>query len=172
LAGKHNRGVLVIGKRIRFTTPTKAGAIFIYEIIKNNIMTEKQLSPHDANKFFDLLAKRHPEIDVQLPSKNLVDNSIVCFKPAKMKDDEYDIYVRFLKRWYMENGFIPFEPDLVYVFTNDQKAMAIDTSSIISINRVDMEFTKVEIKEKDSEMTSTIVIKEEKDQFKNRVYIY
>lgn len=67
---------------------------------------------------------------------------------------------------------MPFEPDLVYVFTNDQKAMVIDTSSIISINRVDMELTKVEIKEKDSEKSNTIVIKEEKDQFKNRVYIF
>lgn len=134
--------------------------------------TDKQLTPQDAIDFFTLLENRHPEIDIQLPSKNLVDNSIVCFKPAKMTADTYDIYERFLKRWYMDNGFMEVEPDLVYVATNDQKAMALDTSLIESIDIVDMQLTRVVIREKEGDFKNTIIIKENRDYFKNRVYIF
>lgn len=134
--------------------------------------TGKQLSTHNAIAFFELLAKRHPEIDSQLPSKNLVDNCIVCFKPAKMPTEAYEIYERFLKRWYMDNGFMEAEPDLVFVSTTDQKGMALDTSLIDSITIVDMELTKVVMREKEGDFKNTIIIKENRDDFKKRVYIF
>lgn len=133
----------------------------------------KEVTPEQFNLFWEAFNKRHPELDAQLPSTRvLLNGSIFCNKPSKMPDETYDIYFRFLRRWYMENDFIPFEPDLVFVSTNDEKGMAIDTALITDISRVDMELTRVTIKEKDSDIKNTITILEDADYFKNRVDIF
>jgi hypothetical protein len=136
-------------------------------------MDKKEVTTEQFNSFLELFKSKHPEIDMQLPSsRSLINGSIFCNQPAKMPDEMYDIYFRFLRRWYMDNGFIPIEQDLVYVSVDDGKVMAIDTDLITSINRVSMELTNVSIKEKESDIIKTITIKEDADYFKNRVYIF
>lgn len=136
-------------------------------------MEEKEVTPEQFNLFFELFAARHPEIDAKLPpTRALINGNIYCNQPAKMPDDVYNIYFRFLRRWYMDNGFIPFDVDLVYVSTNAAKGMAIDTATIIDINPVTLDTASVTIQEKDSDIKETIIIQESADYFKNRVYIF
>lgn len=136
-------------------------------------MEYKEVQPEDFNSFFELFNKRHPEIDAQLPpSRSLINGSIFCNQPARMPDETYDIYDRFLRRWYADNGFAPSQPDLVYVATNDEKAMEIDTSTITDINGVDIDKARVTIKDKETGMLSDIVILENAGYFRNRVYIF
>jgi hypothetical protein len=137
-------------------------------------MTNKEVTPAQADKFWEAFNLRHPDIDMQLPpTRLLINGSIICNQPAKMPNEIYNIYFRFLKRWYMDNGYIEPENDLVYVATNDMKGMAIDTSKIVSINPVDMETTKVVFDDiNDNNERKTVVIKENVDYFKKRVYIF
>lgn len=110
---------------------------------------------------------------MQLPANRiLLNGSIFCNQPAKMPKETYDIYFRFLRRWYMDNDFIPFEPDIVYVSTNDEKGMAIDTADIVSLMEIDNDLTEVMVKEKETDIMNQVVIKENIEYFKKRVYIF
>ncbi len=136
-------------------------------------MNKKEVTPEQFNEFFELFGKRHPDIDMQLPATRvLLSGSIFCNQPAKMPKDEYDIYFRFLRRWYMDNDFIPFEPDRVYVSTNDFKGMEIDTATIVSIEPVDTDLAKVTIQKKESDIKDVIIIKESAEYFKRRTDIF
>ena len=135
---------------------------------------KKDVTPAQFNEFFELFNKRHLDIDMRLPTiRSLVNGGIYCNQPAKMPDDEYDIYFRFLKRWYMDNDFMPFEPDMVIVATNneiDKTVVGIDTANIKDIKAVTMDLTDVTF-ERDSQML-TVTIKEKSDYFKKRAYIF
>ena len=134
----------------------------------------KEVTLEQFNEFWELFHKRHPELDMQLPSTRvLLNGSIYCNQPATMPKEIYDIYFRFLRRWYMDNDFIPFAPDFVYVSLHDglnKTAMEIDTSTITDIKPVTTDLTSVTITR--DGVDNTVVIKENVDYFKNRVYIF
>ena len=66
----------------------------------------KELTPNDANTFFNYLENEYPEINCQLRNYSFVNGSIVCFKPAKMTNEDYDKYNEILKKWLTDNGFM------------------------------------------------------------------
>ena len=136
-------------------------------------MVNKEVTPEESNKFWYLFASKHPDIEFKLKSKILVNGIIWANQPAKMPDEEYDIYTRFLKRWYIDNGIIEYEPDFVYVSTkdSDKKAMGIETDKIISIENAGNDLSKVVIQVDENEIKE-IIIKEDAEYFKNRVYIF
>ena len=131
-----------------------------------------EVSPQDALKFWEHLEKKYPEIDSQLSTRTLVDSKIISFQPAKMSNDDYEIYNRILNRWLIENNFKPNEPDYVYVSTNDEKGMAIDTSLITTVESEGVGLSKVFIKNEDSDLIESVTIKEEAEAFKKRAYLF
>lgn len=71
----------------------------------------------------------------------------------------------------MDNGFIPFEPNLVFVALDGEPAsLQIDTDAIVDISAITFDLTKVSYKEND--IIKTVTIKENVDYFKGRVYIF
>jgi tRNA-binding EMAP/Myf-like protein len=137
----------------------------------------KEVTLEQFNKFWELFDEKHLDISFQLTAKTLINGSIITFKPAKMHEETYDKYTRFLKRWYMDNGFLDFAPDFVYVATNDNdaemKAIEIDTAKILSIEPVEKndKICKVIIKE-DEGINKELIIKESVEYFKNRSDIF
>lgn len=138
------------------------------------VMDEKQVTPQEFNSFCELFATRHPSIEEGFKKQPLIliDGVIIRYQPGKMSNDEYDIFMRFLKRWYMANGYMEFEPDLVFVATDDMKAMAIDTDTIKTIEPVTLELTNVTIQEKNSDIIESLIIKENFEVFRKRAYIF
>lgn len=66
----------------------------------------KSLTLADAEHFWEYLDKEHLHISIQLPSKAFVNDVIVSFQPARMKNEDYAEYQRILKQWLTDNGFM------------------------------------------------------------------
>jgi len=133
------------------------------------------VSLEDFNKFCVLFAERHPDIEQAFKQQKfqLINGSIFRDKPAKMSEDIYSRYFRFLKRWYMANGYMEYEPDLVYVFLPaSTTARAIDTATIRTIEPVTLELTKLTIQKKGSDIIEAITINENFEFFTKRAYIF
>jgi|GEM_PF-5978459 len=136
---------------------------------------KKELTLDDVKNFWELFTAKHPLICDQFSGKVFMDNAIVAFQPHVMTDESYEIYNRFLKRWYADNGFMEREPNFVVVaLTNeiDKTVRAIDTDKIVSIEGIDGTFSAVTIKEDDIETPVTIVVKEFVEDLRKRVYIF
>lgn len=125
-----------------------------------------------ANEFWSHIAKNYPDIDRQLSNRALVNEAIISFQPARMSNEDYDTYNRILKQWLANNGFIPSpQPDMIYVATNDSKAMGFDSINIVSLMAIDDELTEVIIKD-ENDINTNVIIKENIEDFKKRVYIF
>lgn len=137
-------------------------------------MYKKEITPVDADKFWNLFIAKHPDIADQFSGKALVNDAIVAFQPKVMTDESYSIYNRFLRRWYADNGYMEAQPDLIYVSLNDdhnKTVMELDTSMIKSIEPANsLSISKVVI-EGEGE-TKTIFIKMNFEELKKIVYIF
>jgi len=132
---------------------------------------KKDVTPAEADKFWELFNEKHPEIDAKLPpTRALINGSIFCNKPATMSEDEYNIFFKFLRKWYMDNGFINREPVSITVITADQKMATIISDSIMEIEPIDAFSTKVKYRESLDTVTE-VVVNENSEVFKHRLNI-
>ncbi len=142
-------------------------------------MDENKVYPdptlEDANRFWQEFAKRHPDIERQLQGKFFLDGgSFGAFQPKTLDDVSYNIFTRYLKRWFFTNGFWHKQVDEVYVSLNndvDKTVRAIDTDDIISIERVDDITCKMLIKDFGG-FTNTLYLKETFEHMNRLVYIF
>lgn len=122
-------------------------------------METRDVTQEEFNEFWDLFHARHPDIDNRLPSTRiLLKGSIFCNQPATMPDDEYEVYFRFLRRWYVNKGIISFKPDLMKVRINDTTKQEINADTIKDIRKFDN--THCHIYFNDTSMTEMVVMED------------
>jgi hypothetical protein len=128
----------------------------------------KEVSIEQFDEFWRLFNERYPDIDAKLPSSRiLVNGSIMCNQPAKMLDDEYNVYFRFLQKWYMDNGFIEKKPVTIIAITAGHKLVQIISDSLVEIEPIDDFSTRVKYRET-IDIVSEVVININSEVLKHR----
>lgn len=129
-------------------------------------MANKEITPTDADKFWDYLHSEYPEISNQLSNRALISGAIASFQPAKMSNEDYAEYQKILYTWQIDNGFW----DEIMLITADQKQILFLRDSLKSVNPIDNFSCEIEIKE-DIDTISKFVINENSEALKKRLYI-
>jgi hypothetical protein len=126
----------------------------------------REITPHDANKFWEYLEKEYPKISSQLSNRALVNGSIVSFKPARMSDEDYAEYERIMYTWQIQNGFW----SEITIITSDNKELTILRDSIHSVQPSGDLCTLITVDDNMGGMTQ-LLVSENFITFKNRFYI-
>jgi hypothetical protein len=137
------------------------------------MMNKKDLTERDSIDFWKAFDSRHPQIGSHLKSRVFINGDIVAFKPKTIDDNSYRIFERYLSRWLSDNNFRDKEIDLIYVSLNEdinKGVRAIDTSTIVSIEQVNNELSRLTMKDNDKNIE--IFIKENAENLKQSVYIF
>ena len=126
----------------------------------------REITPHDANKFWEYLDAEYPKISAQLSNRALVEGSIVSFKPARMSDEEYAEYERIMYGWQIDNGFW----EEITLTTSEQKKITFQRNSLHILRPSGDSATIISV---DNNMCgmAEFLIPENMEVLKNRLYI-
>lgn len=65
----------------------------------------RNVSPNDAQEFWRIIDRDYPELGKQLQNRQIIDGSIICFRPKTMSAEDFEKYEQLLRSWYRETGF-------------------------------------------------------------------
>ena len=129
-------------------------------------MANREITPADANKFWDYLQLNYPEISGQLSNWSLMNGAIVSFQPARMSNDDYIEYQRILYSWQIDNGFW----EEITLITTEQKKVTFLRNSLIGLAPVNESTTLITVQNVIGGDTE-LLIPENITTLKNRLYI-